>query len=1225
MSIIIPEMQNVKKNFPIYKDMDDVALLNMAARKYPQSYKGLAMQWGEKIRTERTTRAAAQAEPKEKIPTSPIARASRFLTRSAGLKRLDTAQYIQRNIGKVSPPQPGENIFEYHKRFKTEIEMDRREQEIASLGTVAQFDDMMTLGITTGLLTHPGATIKMLTWFAGIEKVADITGINKAIQGVENATVKDVLDIAKFGLEGMLAGGLTKLGAKRAKANIAKSKAHPKVKAAAEKIVVDLEAAAKAGEKVPDSVKYNKAEFTLKQALAQADAAQKAAKLVQGKPKVKQQRVTKAPSVSSKVEVMEKVITKETATQRRQRIFEESKAHQEAKKKETGIGRDFERRLNEVLNDVSDALGGKEGSSKLSPKGKAKQKAAIERLKKDAEKSGKELSKYLQENLKLNNASVGAIVKAASAPDGTAAQIKIAKGKSITPEELAKKPINISSEIIQEKMRNAKSEAHRKNIEKKYGVKYETPTSDPAVVKNKPAIDPLMEKDTLFNPKDKASQRFNDKINKNLDIQLTRALKLQERLKAKGKESKFLNDWIDTTFGLQGMQERTGVPVYSKSYLQGVEIANIHQRTTDKITTAFAKGLKGGSHSPEGDARILKWITKKEGVLTVEEMKAAHKIQKIVRDFKPMIKYLTMRDYIAGRTKIPKGNKKLVVQGRRVLKKQGVEALEVWVKDKPFGVIAGDTYLPSNILRGLKTSTQKQGPYEIILPQTKQRIAAEQVYDDSIPLLARMHQYVESTLRKYYFQDYLLETQKMIEPYKGTLSLHDIGGFERWLGVLQGQGIPGVGSIGRAARKARGQFFKTVLFDPYKWGRNIVQNIGMLYQNYPLSTNIVKTAQMLRTKLSSTEREFFNTHVSQLGALRREYLYLYEGKISKSPYGRLNASATKVAEAYTLTDTFNRLWAFKHALAGSLKDMTLYKNGKINLNTFIKRQGLGSMTDLEVKHIMGLKPEQARLQIARFIVEKTHVRYKKHERGIAALSEAGEIGSSLLQFPRTVISRYFDGARMLVRGRNHHEQWQGAQLIIGYGIMQWVANEVLFTALGSKAYYDPDLKKEVEARPYGLMNAITGINFGGAQISQVKDFSKGIKLIVNTISEEINGRFKGAKGHKRRMTMIREILKIGDRFGESFQPYWKKALDALESMTDHKSYKLLTTTFDHATKRTSALKRNKVERDIITKIMHFIVGTEARERKAFDPSTLPIVGQHIKSKGASSASFYINK
>ena len=278
-------------------------------------------------------------------------------------------------------------------------------------------------------------------------------------------------------------------------------------------------------------------------------------------------------------------------------------------------------------------------------------------------------------------------------------------------------------------------------------------------------------------------------------------------------------------------------------------------------------------------------------------------------------------------------------------------------------------------------------------------------------------------------------------------------------------------------------------------------------------------------------------------------------------------------------------------MAGLEKDMARYKAGKIGLSEFMRKTGMGSFTDLEVKHILGLKPEEAGRQIVRFMVEKTHFRYKKHERGTGALSGLGEFGTSLLQFPRSVIARFTDASRMVVSGRTHRERMAGAELIVGFAAMGWVANEALKAIAGTKKYYDPDLKREVEYNPYGMINAITGMNFGGAQPAQVRALLKGVKLVAELATQKTQGKLSS----RREKTLIREILKLGDGLAENFTPFLRKAMDILEGLLGVKSYKAMTTTFDIMTKRRSATKRNKAERNLINSISHAVFGTERRE------------------------------
>jgi len=1272
MSFAIPEMQKVKERFPQYKDVEDVTLMNAVARKYPV-YKPLAAEVGERIRADR---AKEHPTSTVRVPEAArLAKAARGVMRTTGMEKLKTAQHIMANADKLPQVEPGENFFSFLKRFKSATGLEQREMDIASKGTIAQFEDQMSLGIAAGMMTHPVGIMQMLGIFGALEKGADVVGINKFIENVPNVDVRDTLELIKFGVLGALAGGMTKkLSMRRAKIEMkkkAKTKAEMDAAVTVVERVIDM-ARKKEGKVNPKTVR--KVEMTLEAALAKADKAmakmepkdtrKMAGTIVldaKGQPMGTKTKITqKASAVSSKVEVKPKptgkVVSKDRARELRKQFLEKQKAkkpkttspkdqvstaegeavevtlrikgetvkkkmtskqifelkeqiregatdiklvekaQQKAEAKATALERAADELLGErtpkdQLGDVIDVVKGVKQKGLGSTLGNvgldAKGQQAMNRLQADAKKSGKDLGKYLKENLKMDSASVAVLVKASRSPLQSTVQIKNEKGKPTTKRELDVKSPEISDAIVQEKIRNAKSPRHADNIRRKYGVKSDTPTNNPAVTKDVPAIDPLMEKRTLFNPEDKASVRINGRINRNLDKAQRKASK---NVAKGGKEAFHFNNWVDTTFAMQGVQERTGMPMYSKYYLEGVETSNKMNSDIAMIVNSFTSTLSKGKHTLEGDARIVDWITQRKGTLGAEEQRIANKLVEIFKSEQGKIKYLRMRRWIDGIGKAPKGKKKLVTQGKNILKTKGVDALEEWAATQDFGVIKNDRYLPAELIRGINL-TGNQDAFSVFNPHVESRVAKTTTYDTTRSLAQKVHNYMSRVYGDYYFYDYLKSIKNELGDY--NVPSVDFAGVKSWVGALQGHGIP-VGPTGRFARKARGQFFKTILADPYKWGRNLLQNVAFLYQNYPLSTNIIKTVKLPFRKTSKPEREFFKTHISQLGELRKEYLYLYETK-QKGPLGKIDKLATKVAEFYTKTDEANRWWSYKHALTGVEKSMRLYKQGKISYDKFAKQNGMGSFTDLEIKHVLGLEPEAAKLQIARFITEKTHVRYKKHERGIGALSELGEVGTSLLQFPRTVLSRFIDGGRMITKGRTHHERWQGAQLLIGYGVMGALANEILKRTFGTKIYYDPELRREVESQPYSLLNSITGISFGGAQTGQIKKVTHSIKLIAELVSEGSKKSFTSAKGRRRRNTIIREILKNADGLSENFIPFLKSAMNGVESLTDKQSYKLLTTSFDIMTKRRSALKRNKAERDWVDRILHTLGGTERVE------------------------------
>ena len=230
--ITIPEMQKVKERFPQYKDTEDVALLNTIVRKYPV-YKPIAERVGQEIRDTR----AEVVKNQQVLPskTSPLARATRALTRTSGLQQLETSQFIYQNKDKIPTPEPGESPTSYYQRFKKDTGLNQRESEVASAGTLAQLDEPMTLGIASGFLTHPVFTAKMLAAFTGLDLVSEKIGLNKKVSEISNVTTRDVVEVVKFVLEGGLAGGLAK-----ARLRFKQVPARPEVKAEAQKVVTEL-------------------------------------------------------------------------------------------------------------------------------------------------------------------------------------------------------------------------------------------------------------------------------------------------------------------------------------------------------------------------------------------------------------------------------------------------------------------------------------------------------------------------------------------------------------------------------------------------------------------------------------------------------------------------------------------------------------------------------------------------------------------------------------------------------------------------------------------------------------------------------------------------------------------------------------------------------------------------------------------------------------------------
>ena len=225
----IPEMQAIKAKYPEYQDMNDIALLNSVVRKYPV-YKDIADRVGGELRARLK---AGDTVDEEKAPV--LSKITRSLMGSSVLEQYNTAAYRLGTI-QANPQGKDETSNDYQRRIETK--MQERENTIAKGGTLPQLDTLMTLGVGTGLMNAPKLTAKLLASFAALEGGAQITGVNNAIEKIDNPNLKDATQIAKFALFGALSGGVANARfSKKPNSHITNDNIHPDVLTSALKII----------------------------------------------------------------------------------------------------------------------------------------------------------------------------------------------------------------------------------------------------------------------------------------------------------------------------------------------------------------------------------------------------------------------------------------------------------------------------------------------------------------------------------------------------------------------------------------------------------------------------------------------------------------------------------------------------------------------------------------------------------------------------------------------------------------------------------------------------------------------------------------------------------------------------------------------------------------------------------------------------------------------------
>ncbi len=122
-----------------------------------------------------------------------------------GSSPTESAKTIQEAGASVPESTPGEGLLSYLNKVKNTPALKQREESITSKGTLPQFSDVMQAGVLASGAAAPLKTAKMLGKFGALEGISQVTGLNKAIQGIQQPDIRDVADITKFGAQGALA------------------------------------------------------------------------------------------------------------------------------------------------------------------------------------------------------------------------------------------------------------------------------------------------------------------------------------------------------------------------------------------------------------------------------------------------------------------------------------------------------------------------------------------------------------------------------------------------------------------------------------------------------------------------------------------------------------------------------------------------------------------------------------------------------------------------------------------------------------------------------------------------------------------------------------------------------------------------------------------------------------------------------------------------------------
>ncbi len=147
--------------------------------------------------------------PQSTQPTQEQPKGSSVLSKMTrmfmGSTPMESAKTITEAGADIPEVAPGEGLMSYLNKVRTAPKLVKREAEITSKGTLPQFGNLMEAGLAVSGAAAPLKTAKMLGKFGALEGVSEATGLNKAIQGIQQPDIRDLADIGKFGAQGAVA------------------------------------------------------------------------------------------------------------------------------------------------------------------------------------------------------------------------------------------------------------------------------------------------------------------------------------------------------------------------------------------------------------------------------------------------------------------------------------------------------------------------------------------------------------------------------------------------------------------------------------------------------------------------------------------------------------------------------------------------------------------------------------------------------------------------------------------------------------------------------------------------------------------------------------------------------------------------------------------------------------------------------------------------------------
>ena len=688
-----------------------------------------------------------------------------------------------------------------------------------------------------------------------------------------------------------------------------------------------------------------------------------------------------------------------------------------------------------------------------------------------------------------------------------------------------------------------------------------------------------------------------------------------------------LKEGTDMEYFMQFLEEMTGAPFYS--ILVRIEDANATAETAKELILqriSTDPHFKDVRTNEEALDRVTQEVNARNEIQGVEhpdnisenEMLLADAIQDIYDFYKPIVRYLrvarTRSTMEAFKEEFPdaveKGKELELEMAIKLKEKGNLDDLWAYLFTLEWGVIEhgfDPRMIASPGLRvgrrgGLRVTRGKGR----LMRREKIEFPAGKM---SKNILARLASYVEQ-----------MEIQWRIEPEIDTLGeWWDIVGdkFEHWGQIEKGletwlervQGISlGYNWFDRQVRRLWRQAMAAVFLEPFMAFRNLHQ--AMLF--HPDRMELARVMFEWKSLPADVREQFhigFDTYISQLGGLRRDWLHVGERGFLVPEW--FNRMADTIC-LYGMSDYYPRQWSAMAAFNKAYRATQQYRKDG-NIGKWIKDSGaihlrqternyalthyLGQVDETFDKGIAGFREIDSNFMtsfyIAKRIADITHFKYRRSSRGLIEMGKTGSTLWNLVVFLRGYAQRLYFQAEKIKRAFRGEATWAEARSgyfdIMKLVMVSMLISQMFATLTGRRR------------NPYDPLNILFGWQFGGLFVGIAQDVS----ILIGDLATIIN---PNATEEDKQFALNR-IPRAVSRIPETLIPFLRRGIDIAETLLSKKNIvaygvRQLIAMLDE---KYTPEELEEIERNLWEQIRKAVLGGEVQ-----DPAKLQVAMENIE-------------